>query len=138
MIPTGKIAAVEGTPLDFRKPTVVASRIDGLVKTPALGYDHNFVLSPRGGEPKMAAKLRHAASGRTLVISCTQPGIQLYSGNFLEGQLGKGGKAYPLRSAICLETQHFPDSVNHPEFPSTIVKPGDVYRHSATFAFTVE
>jgi aldose 1-epimerase len=138
LIPTGKIEPVAGTPLDFRKPTKIGARIDQLLNTQYLGYDHNFVLRKREKEPTLAAKLRDPASGRVMTVLTTEPGVQIYSGNFLKGQKGKGGKAYKQRSTLCLETQHFPDSVNHPEFPSTILKPGETYRHVTVFAFSAE
>lgn len=137
LIPTGKIETVEGTPLDFRKMKKIGARIEKLTDTAALGYDHNFVLNPRPADKGMtfAAALRDPESGRTLRIVTTEPGIQFYSGNFLKGQQGKGGKTYAHRSAICLETQHFPDSVNHENFPSTILKPGEVYETSTQLYF---
>lgn len=139
LIPTGKIESVEGTPLDFRKPKRIGARIEQLTETAALGYDHNFVLNPRktdnDSKYNYAATLRHRASGRMLRIGTTEPGIQFYSGNFLKGQEGKGGKTYAHRSAVCLETQHYPDSVNHDEFPSTILKPGDEYTSSTLLTF---
>ena len=140
LIPTGKIAPVEGTDLDFRKPTKIGKRINTYDDTGAIGYDHNFVLNPKPADKKMvlAAMLFDKASGRRMRIMTTEPGIQFYSGNFLKGQKGKGGKVYEHRSACCLETQHFPDSVNHDEFPSTILKPGDTYTSSTTLAFSAE
>jgi len=138
LIPTGEITSVAGTPLDFRKSTRLGDRIDVLTPTGALGYDHNYVLNrPKDSKNLIqAAVLTDPASGRTLKISTTEPGIQLYSGNFLKGQIGKGGKEYPHRSAMCLETQHFPDSVNHPEFPSTILKPGETYQSETVLEFS--
>ncbi len=138
LIPTGAITPVDGSPLDFRKATRLGDRIESLTATSALGYDHNYVLNRKSvsdGTLVMAAELHDTASGRTLRVSTTEPGIQLYSGNFLKGQLGKGGKAYPHRSAMCLETQHYPDSVNHPEFPSTILKPGGKYVSATNLEF---
>lgn len=138
LIPTGKLASVAGTPLDFRKSTRLGERIDQLLKTPTLGYDHNFVLTPREEAPTLAARLRDPASGRVLNVLTTQPGVQVYTGNFLKGQTGKGGKVYKQRGAVCLETQHFPDSVNHPSFPSIILKPGQTYRQSCVYAVSAE
>lgn len=135
LIPTGKIEPVAGKPIDFTTTHVIGERIDQLISTPILGYDHNFVLNEKR---PFAAKLRHPASGRTVIVETTQPGIQFYTGNFLKGQTGKGGKVYALRSGCCLETQHFPDSVNHPEFPSTILEPGQTYRQECSYRFTVE
>ncbi|MBL8819989.1 MAG: galactose mutarotase [Planctomyces sp.] len=140
LIPTGKIVPVEGTELDFRKPTAIGKRIDPLTGTGALGYDHNFVLNPpkEGQKQVLAAALREKSSGRLMRVYTTEPGIQFYSGNFLKGQKGKGGKVYAHRSAVCLETQHFPDSVNHENFPTTILKPGDVFESSTGIEFMIE
>ncbi|MFY9256174.1 MAG: aldose epimerase family protein [Fuerstiella sp.] len=140
LIPTGTIDSVEGTPLDFRKIKKIGARIEKLTKTGALGYDHNFVLNPKPNDDSpfnLAAVLRDPASGRTLRISTDQPGIQFYSGNFLKGQKGKSGKTYAHRSAVCLETQHFPDSVNHENFPSTILKPGEEFKSSTQLSFGI-
>ena len=140
LIPTGSIEAVEKTPLDFRKMRKIGARVEKLTDTAALGYDHNFVLNPKKDNDSrynLAAILRDAESGRTLRISTTEPGIQFYSGNFLKGQEGKDGKTYAHRSALCLETQHFPDSVNHDNFPSTILKPEGEYTSSTVYAFGV-
>lgn len=131
LIPTGELASVEGTPLDFREPHALGARIAVLDGTPAIGYDHNFVL--RGGEGP-AARLEHPASGRWLEVFTNEPGLQLYSGNFLFGQEGKGGQVYRHRSAVCLETQHYPDSPNHPEFPSIRLDPGQTYRSTCVYA----
>ncbi len=140
LIPTGKIESVEGTELDFRKPTRIGKRIKTLTDTAALGYDHNFVLNApkEGHKHRFAATLRDPKSGRRLQISTTEIGIQFYSGNFLMGQKGKGGKDYAHRSAICLETQHYPDSVNQKDFPSTILKPGEEYNSSTVLNFSAE
>ena len=138
LIPTGKIDPVEGTPLDFRKPTAIGDRIEQLTKTANIGYDHNVVCDGEAGKLRHIATLKDPASGRVLKVSTTEPGVQFYSGNFLKGQKGKGGKTYAHRSAMCLETQHFPDSVNHPNFPNAILKPGDTYKHTAVFALSAE
>jgi aldose 1-epimerase len=138
LIPTGKIAPVAGTPMDFTKPTRIGARVDALVKTPTMGYDHCYVLRKRGAEPTLAAKLRDPKSGRVMTVLTTEPGVQLYTGNFLSGQKGKGGKTYNQRDAVCLETDHFPDSVNHPEFPSIILRPGQTYRQTCIYAFSTE
>jgi aldose 1-epimerase len=138
LIPTG-IASVEGTPLDFRQPTRIGDRIrDGdeqLVY--GRGYDHNWVLSrPNDGSLALAARLEDAKTGRILEISTTEPGIQFYAGNFLDGTLvGSAGKMYRQGDGLCLETQHFPDSPNHPDFPSTVLKPGEVYKTSTVHRF---
>jgi aldose 1-epimerase len=138
LIPTGKIDPVAGTPLDFQKPTRIGDRIEALTDTAALGYDHNFVLGEpaEGREMRVAAVLRDPQSGRTLRISTTEPGVQFYSGNFLKGQKGKGGKTYAHRSACCLETQHYPDSVHHENFPSIILKPGKTFESRTIYAFS--
>lgn len=137
LIPTGKLLPVAGTPLDFTKPAKLGARIDDLTKTPNLGYDHNFVLRDRAGLD-FAAKLRDPKSGRTLTVFTTQPGIQVYSGNFLKGQKGAGDQTFKHRSAVCLETQDFPNAVNVPDFPSVIIRPGQTYRHTCVYAFGVE
>lgn len=140
LIPIGKIAPVEGTELDFRKPTPIGKRIDPLTSTGALGYDHNFVLNDAkdGQKQVLAAALREKTTGRLMRVYTTEPGIQFYSGNFLKGQKGKGGKTYAHRSALCLETQHFPDSINHANFPNTVLKPGEVYESATGYEFTIE
>jgi aldose 1-epimerase len=138
LIPTGKIESVKDTPFDFREPHKIGERIDALLKTAAMGYDHNYVLSKRDQKPTFAAKLKDPSSGRILTVATTRPGVQVYCGNFLKGQKGKDGKTYAQRSALCLETQHFPDSVNHPEFPSTILTPGQTYRQTTVWTFSAE
>lgn len=141
LIPTGELASVAGTPFDFRQPTPIGARIDQrndqLKKGP--GYDHNWVLNRKGSGLEFAARLTDPKSGRTLEISTTEPGLQFYSGNFLDGTYkGKGGAAYGKRSALCLETQHFPDSPNQPKFPSTILQPGKSYDSRTVFAFSAK
>lgn len=138
LIPTGKIEPVAGTPLDFRQPHVIGERIAQLDSTAAIGYDHNFVINGAAGELRPAAKLKDPASGRVLTVQTDQPGVQLYTGNFLKGQLGKAGKPYAHRSALCLETQHYPDSVNQPQFPPTILQPNETYRHTTVLTLSVE
>ncbi len=138
LIPTGAIAPVEGTPLDFRTAKVVGARIAEL-DGPTNGYDHNFVLDNQNGDLALAAVLRDPASGRTMELWTTEPGLQLYTGNFLDGSnVGKGENPYPHRSALCLEAQHYPDSVNRPEFPSTILKPGETYTQTTVHRFIAE
>ena len=140
LIPTG-IEPVAGTPFDFTKPTVIGSRID--VPNEQLkiagGYDHNWVLNGTMGVLHEAAKLEDLKTGRVLTVTTTEPGVQFYTGNFLDGTLkGKTGAIYAKHAGLCLETQHFPDSPNHPSFPSTLLKPGQP-RHSTTiFTFTTE
>ena len=139
LIPTGKLESVEGTNLDFRKATKIGKRIEELTDTPTLGYDHNYVLkAPAEGKAmRAAATLVDKDSGRRLNITTTEPGIQFYTGNFLKGQVGKGGKTYAHRSALCLETQHFPDSINHPSFPTTVLKPGDKFVSQTILSFSI-
>jgi len=141
LIPTGEILATKGTPLDFSKPVEIGARIND--NDPQLkfgkGYDHNYVLD-RNGKPGLieAAEVFDPQSGRVLQVYTTEPGIQFYTGNFLQGEEhGKGGKVYTYRSAFCLETQHFPDSPNKPSFPSTELKPGQEYRSTTEFRFSV-
>ena len=139
-IPTGELRPVEGTPLDFRRPCELGSRIESLVPERG-GYDHCFVLRERGGEgePSLAARVFEPESGRVLELSTTQPGLQLYTGNFLDGTFtGRGGCAYGRWQALCLEPQDFPDAPNQPGFPSTTLEPGREYAHSAAFRFGVE
>jgi len=137
LIPTGAIAAVEGTPLDFREPHVIGERISELTETDTLGYDHNFVLNRvSAGELNTAAILTDKESGRRLHIRTTEPAVQFYSGNFLNGQKGKAKQTYALRSALCLETQHYPDSVNHPQFPTTILEPGQQFQSMTVMEFS--
>ena len=139
LIPTGELASVAGTPFDFRKPTAVGARIndghDQLKK--GHGYDHNWVLDS-GGKFSEAAEVYEPGSGRVLQVLTDQPGVQFYTGNFLDGTVkGKGNVAYPQRGALCLETQHFPDSPNHPKFPTTELKPGQKYHTVTVFRFSV-
>ncbi|MBC8290283.1 MAG: galactose mutarotase [Planctomycetes bacterium] len=137
LIPTGKIEPVEGTVLDFTKMKKIGARIKKLDDTAAIGYDHNFVLNNQTGKVKLAAILRDTESGRVLRVSTDQPGIQFYSGNFLEGQKGKGGKEYAHRSALCLEAQHYPNSINIEGFPTTILKPDETYKQITVYSFGV-
>lgn len=138
LIPTGEIKWLDETPLDFRAATPVGKRIEQLDDTAAKGYDHNYVLHNPGQGVREAAKLRDPASGRTLTVFTDQPGLQFYSGNFLKGQTGKGGKTYLHRGALCLEAQHFPDSVNHMHFPPIWLEPGDEYRNLTIYKFGYE
>jgi aldose 1-epimerase len=139
LIPTGILAPVAGTPLDFRKPETVGARIndDNEQLKLAGGYDHNFVLNGNAGTLRLAAIMTDPESGRQMTVETTEPGVQFYSGNFLDGTFtGRHGVKYEKHTGFCLETQHFPDSPNHSNFPSTILRPG-VTRHSATtFTFT--
>lgn len=138
LIPTGEIAPVEGTPLDFRDFHKIGERVDQLNDKPGKGYDHNFVLNNKTGSLALAATVRDPKSGRVLRVFTTEPGIQFYGGNFLDGVKGKGGKAYNYRSALCLETQHFPNAVNEPRFASVILQPGKTYKHTCVYQITTE
>ena len=141
LIPTGEITPVSRTPFDFRVPTRIGARIAGDDTQLGFGrgYDHNWVLDRPGGSGLVhAARLVDPISGRTVDVSTTEPGVQFYSGNFLDGTIkGKGGRVYAHRSGLCLETQHFPDSPNHANFPSTILRPGATYRSRTVFTFEV-
>ncbi len=138
LIPTGELRSVAGTPFDFRKPTAIGARIeqeDEQLKV-GKGYDHNFVLNRKGKGMELAARVVEPTTGRVLEVLTDEPGVQFYTGNFLDGTVrGKGGKAYGRRSAFCLETQHFPDSPNHPKFPSTELKPGEKYQTTTIYRF---
>jgi aldose 1-epimerase len=139
-IPTGELASVEGTPFDFRAPIAIGSRI--AASDPQLrmrnGYDHNFVLDREGASLAHAAHVREPASGRTLDVFTTEPGVQFFTGNSLDGTaIGRGGRPYQRYYGFCLETQHFPDSPNHPQFPSTVVRPGTAYHSKTVFRFGV-
>ncbi|WP_336215347.1 aldose epimerase family protein [Nonomuraea sp. LPB2021202275-12-8] len=139
LIPTGKIARLGGTPLDFREPTAIGARISSTNQQIVRGggYDHNYVLDGRGHGLEPAARVVEPDSGRVLEVITDQPGLQFYSGNFLDGTLrGTGGRLYPKRSGFALESQHFPDSPNHDDFPSTVLRPGDVYRTTTIYAFS--
>jgi aldose 1-epimerase len=135
LIPTGELRAVKGSPMDFTTPQTIGSRID---QVPG-GYDHNFVLNGGGGVMALAARVYEPASGRIMEISTIEPGIQFYSGNFLDGTIkGKGGVAYDRHWGFCLETQHFPDSPNKPGFPTTILNPGETLRTHTVHKFSVK
>jgi aldose 1-epimerase len=138
LIPTGEIKPVKDTPLDFTKPRKIGERIDQLKGEPR-GYDHNFVLNSEGKELALAATVREPKSGRIMEIYTTEPGVQFYTGNFLDGkQTGKGGVVYKKHAGFCLEAQHFPDSVNHANFPSMILKPGETYRQTTIYKFSAK
>jgi aldose 1-epimerase len=139
LIPTGELKSVEGTPFDFRKATPIGTRInaDDEQLHRGRGYDHNWVLDSGGGKLTKAAELYDAGSGRVLKVLTDQPGIQFYSGNFLDGSIkGKGGTPDELHAALCLETQHFPDSPNHPDFPTTELKAGARYHTITVYSFS--
>jgi aldose 1-epimerase len=140
LIPTGKLQPVAGTPFDFRKPTAIGARIEAADEQVKVGggYDHNFVLNGKAGELRLVAKVGEPKSGRVLEVYTTEPGIQFYSGNFLDGSItGKSGRSYVKRAGFCLETQHYPDSPNRPEWPSVVLRPGQAYRHTTVYRLTV-
>ena len=142
LIPYGKLMAVDGTPMDLREPIVIGDSIDADFEQLNLGrgYDHNWVLNTGGDSKKLAAKVSCQVSGIALEVYTNEPGIQFYAGNFMdkEGDTGKGGVVYPWRGALCLETQHYPDSPNQIEFPSTVLMPGETYFSECVYKFTVE
>ena len=142
LIPTGEFRDVADTPFDFRKATAIGARIDQDEEQLKLGggYDHNFVVRRSSGAGEsLAARVVEPTSGRVLEVWTTQPGVQFYTGNFLDGKtVGKGGATYPRRSAFCLETQHYPDSPNQPKFPSVVLNPGERYHTVTTYKFSVE
>jgi aldose 1-epimerase len=138
-IPTGTLSSVKGTPFDFTKPIKIGARIDlgdEQLKF-GRGYDHNWVLNKKGADLSLAATVFEAGSGRVMEVWTTEPGLQFYAGNFLDGSVkGKNGQSYPYRSGFCLEAQHFPDSPNKPNFPSTILKPGGKYFQTTIYRFS--
>jgi len=139
LIPTGELRNVAGTPFDFRQPHVIGERINANDEQIVLGhgYDHNFVLNRTGDGLSLAARVTEATSGRVMEVLTTQPAIQFYTGNFLDGTIhGKGSKVYGRRSALCLETQHYPDSPNHPDFPTSELKPGETYHQTTVYRFS--
>jgi aldose 1-epimerase len=138
LIPTGELRPVTGTPMDFTTSHLIGQRIDQVPGAPPGGYDHNYVLLKNPSELSLAAILEDPVSGRRLDILTTQPGVQFYSGNFLDGTItGKGGKKYQKHWGLCLETQHFPDSPNQTKFPNTILKPGEKYSETTVYKFGV-
>jgi aldose 1-epimerase len=138
-IPLGELRPVKGTPLDFTTATPIGARIEDKYEqiVSGAGYDHNFVLNKPAGSLGLAAEAYEPGSGRVLRVNTTEPGMQFYSGNFLNGATGKQGRTYPRRSGFCLETQHFPDSPNEPKFPTTVLRPGREYSQTTIFQFTV-
>jgi aldose 1-epimerase len=141
LIPTGVLKPVAGTPFDFTKGATIGSRIGQADEQLQFGrgYDHNWVLEKGSGGLTKAAEVREPKTGRIMEVWTTEPGIQFYTGNFLDGSIhGKGGKIYPARSAFCMETQHFPDSPNQPKFPSTELKPGAEYRTTTVYRFSAK
>lgn len=141
LIPTGEILSVKGTPMDFTEPHAIGARIDADYHQLEYGggYDHNWVLNKKGKRAmSLAARVYEPSSGRLMKVFTTEPGLQFYSGNFLDGSLtGKYGKVYEHRYGFCLETQHFPDSPNKPQFPSTILRPGETYKTRTIYRFSV-
>jgi aldose 1-epimerase len=140
LIPTGELASVKGTPFDFRAPKSIGEQmaLEHVQLKNGNGFDHNFVLDRTGPALERAAFVVEPASGRTMEVATTEPGLQFYSGNFLDGTtVGKGGRVYKQRAGFCLETQHFPDSPNRPSFPSTILRPGQTYASKTVFTFGV-
>jgi aldose 1-epimerase len=141
LIPTGELRSVKNTPFDFSKPTAIGARINDQSEQLELGrgYDHNFVIRRTGAGAELAARVHEPQTGRVLEIYTTEPGVQFYSGNFLDGTVtGKQGHVYKQHYGFALETQHFPDSPNHPDFPSTILRPGQFYRSQTMYKFLVE
>jgi len=141
LIPTGELRPVAGTPFDFREPTAIGARIDEKDEQLliAKGYDENFVLSGSEGTLKLAATLGEPQTGRSLEVWTTEPGLQLYSGNFLRGDLSDhNGRPFVSHGGLCLETQHFPDSPNHPDFPSTLLKRGETFSSRTIYRFGVD
>jgi len=141
LIPTGEIASVKGTPLDFTKPTAIGARIEQL-KPQLTGYDHNFVFTATATKTpalRKGARAKDPKSGRVVEMQTTEPGMQLYTANHLDGKaIGVGGIAYPKYGGFCMETQHFPDSPNRPNFPSAILRPGEMFNSTTVFAFSAE
>lgn len=141
LIPTGELRPVKGTPFDFTTSTKIGARIDENYEQLVLGhgYDHNFILNRKGPGLSLAARVYEPTTGRVLEVSTTQPAVQFYSGNFLDGTVtGKGGHVYKRRYGFCLETQHYPDSPNHPDFPTTILKPGQKFHQETVFKFSTK
>lgn len=142
LIPTGELPDVEGTPMDFRRPTTIGARVDNDFEQLKLGhgYDHNWVLTRKTDNGlELAATVYDPVSGRYMEVLTTEPGIQFYGGNFFDGTIvGKGGKTYDFRASLALETQHFPDSPNQPAFPSTVLEPGRPYSHTCVYKFSVK
>ena len=141
LIPTGELRPVQGTPFDFRNPTAIGARInqdDEQLKF-GKGYDHNWIINKPMGQLGLMARVYEPTSGRVLEVLSTEPGLQFYSGNFLDGTLkGKGGWVYQFRDGFCMEPQHYPDSPNKPEFPSVVLKPGQTYHNTIMFKFSVQ
>ncbi len=141
LIPTGELRPVAGTPFDFRTPTAIGARINDTDEQLKFGggYDHNFVFNKKVGSLTRLARVSEPGTGRVLEVLSTEPGVQFYSGNFLDGKItGKGGRVYEHRNGFCLEPQHFPDSPNQPSFPSTTLRPGETYKNTIIFRFSTQ
>lgn len=141
LIPTGELRPVQGTPFDFRTPTTIGARINQTDEQLKFGggYDHNWVLNKPMGQMGLAARVTEATTGRVLEVYSTEPGLQFYTGNFLDGTItGKGGWVYQHRNAFCMEPQHYPDSPNQKNFPSVVLKPGQTYRHTMMYKFSTQ
>jgi aldose 1-epimerase len=141
LIPTGELRSVAGTPMDFRSPTAIGARIaqDDEQLRRGIGYDHNWVVNGPTGTLRLAARVREPHSGRVMEVRTTQPGIQFYTGNHLDGTIvGKGGTRYGPRSGFCLETQHFPDTPNHPDFPTAVLRPGEEFHATTVYRFSAQ
>jgi aldose 1-epimerase len=134
-IPTGELKSVQGTPLDFTSPKALGARIAQIKGEPG-GYDHNYVIRPDKKSPALAARVREPNSGRVMEVFTTEPGVQLYTGNFLDGSVMGKGVVYKKHTGFCLETQHFPDSPHHPEFPSIVLRPGATYKTTTIYKFS--
>jgi aldose 1-epimerase len=141
LIPTGELKSVDNTPFDFRNPTAIGARInqdDQQLKF-GKGYDHNWVINKPMGQLGLMARVTESSTGRVLEVRSTEPGLQFYSGNFLDGTLtGKGGWVYQFRNGFCMEPQHYPDSPNQPGFPSTVLRPGNIYMNTIIYKFSVQ
>lgn len=140
LIPTGELRHVQGTPMDFTQTTAIGARIDADDEQVAhgMGYDHTWVVNGASGQLRLAARVHEPTTGRLMEVLTTEPGVQFYTGNFLDGTVtGKGGTVYRRRYGLCLECQHFPDSPNRPQFPSTVLKPGQRYTQTTVYRFSV-
>jgi aldose 1-epimerase len=139
LIPTGELQPVAGTPFDFRRPTAIGARInadDEQLKF-GQGYDHNWVINKPAGKMGLMARVYEPTTGRVMEVFSTEPGLQFYSGNFLDGSItGKDRRVYQFRNGFCMEPQHFPDSPNHPRFPSVVLRPGQVYQNTILYRFS--
>jgi aldose 1-epimerase len=140
LIPTGELKPVEGTPFDFRKPTAIGARINAADEQIKFGngYDHNWVINKPPGKLGLVARVTDPATGRVMEVLSTEPGVQFYTGNYLDNITGKGGWVYQKRNGLCFEPQHYPDSPNHPQFPSAELKPGQTYQNTILYRFLVQ